>query len=415
VSSAPGRVLGLFDLTCLGVNAIVGTSIFLFPGLLAGHLGPASPAAFILTGLLLLPVALCYADAASRFDRPGGPYLYADAAFGEWAGYGVGWMCWSAEIFSWAAVASGLCAYLGYFSGFWTEPATVKVTAAGVILAMGALNYRGVRLGAWTTNVFTLAKLIPLSAFVLIGLFHVRAANFSPLAPFGWAPLGKACFLAFFAFSGFEVVPVPAGEVESPQKNVPRAVVASLCIAAVLYALIQFTAVGVLPTLAASERPLAAAAALFLGPLGASFIAVGAVLSTLGFNAGCALGGPRYLVALAQDRHLPRWFAFVHPKFGTPHRAVAATALLSVAAALAFDFSKLVDFSIVVICVQYAGTCVAAPIIARRRDAVGWLLPLCGIGATLWLGSQAGAGELVWALSLLALGYFLKVVFRNKT
>ncbi|MFA6319249.1 MAG: amino acid permease, partial [Elusimicrobiota bacterium] len=91
----PGtRPLGFFDAYCIGVNAIVGTSIFLFPGLLMGLLGPVSPLAFLLTGLLLMPVALCYASAASLFDRGGGPYLYVRAAFGDAPGFGVGWMCW---------------------------------------------------------------------------------------------------------------------------------------------------------------------------------------------------------------------------------------------------------------------------------------------------------------------------------
>ncbi|MBI5884456.1 MAG: amino acid permease, partial [Elusimicrobia bacterium] len=411
------RVLGFFDSYCIGVNAIVGTSIFLFPGLLMGLLGPVSPIAFLLTGFLLLPVALCYAAAASRFDRAGGPYLYVRSAFGDTAGFGVGWMCWVTELSSWAAVASGLAAYLGYFGGGWTTPAMTKVLGVTVVAVMGTINYRGVRLGAWTSNTFTVAKLIPLAAFILLGAFHLQSANFSPLLPMGWSGLGKACFLAFFAFSGFEVVPVPAGEARAPGTDVPKALVASLLTAAVLYTLVQAVAVGTHPGLAASSRPLADAASLFLGPVGAAFMVLGAAISNIGFNAGCALGGPRYLVALCEDRHLPAWFAARHPRFDTPHRSVALTAGLTAAAVILLDFNKLVDFAVVVICVQYLGTCCAVPFLvkadgARRAGALRrWILAGAGIAASLCVGTQAGWKEFLCAAVILGLGFGLRAAF----
>src|SRR6185436_7829025 len=137
------RPLTRLDAFCLGINAIVGTSIFLFPGILAKQLGPASILSFGLTGLALLPVALCFAQASLDFDRHGGPYLYARAAFGRSVGFSAGWLCWAAEVLSWAAVASGISTYLGYFDDGWASAAATRSVAAIVIVAMGALNYRG--------------------------------------------------------------------------------------------------------------------------------------------------------------------------------------------------------------------------------------------------------------------------------
>ncbi len=416
----PPRALSLLDLTCIGVNAIVGSSIFLFPGRLAEFMGPASVLAFALTGLLLLSVGLCFAEASTHYDRPGGPYLYATECFGSATGFGIGWMCWVTMIVSWAAVANAVAVYLGHFGPAFTTRFAVKATAALVIVTMGAINYRGVKLGAWTSNFFTAAKLIPLAVFVLAGLPHLDPARFTPFAPHGWAPLGKACFLAYFAFQGFETVPVPAGEVAQPQKNVPLAVFFALALSSLLYMLVQAVAVGVHPGLAGAERPLAASAALILGPTGAAFIVAGAAVSMVGYNAGSALGGPRYLVALAQDRHFPAWLAAVHPRYQTPFRCIALTTGLTLAAAIAVDFDRLVDFSNVVICAQFISTCVAVPLLRRRHPAVPgrfrlpgtWLLPLIGVAATVWLGMQGGTEQIWWSIGALVLGFLLRAGLR---
>ena len=417
--SESSRPLGLLDLVCIGINAIVGSSVFLFPGRLAAFLGPASVVSFGLTGLLLVSVALCFAEASSRFDRPGGSYLYAREAFGDWVGFGIGWVCWAAQIFGWATVANGIAVYLGYWDPSWARPVMVKGIAAAVILTMGALNYRGVKLGAWTSNTFTVAKLLPLLAFAFIGLPGISLAHFHPFAPHGWAPMGKACFLAYFAFQGFESIPVPAGEVDRPERNVPLATVIALLAAAALYMLIQTAAVGLTPALDASPHPLADAASFVFGPVGASIMIIGAVLSMTGYNAGDALTCPRYLVALAEDGHLPEPLARRHPRFQSPYLAISLTTALTLCAALAFDFNKLVDFSNVVVCAQYIATCASVPFLRRRPGwslPGGWLVPALGIAATLWLGMQGEPAQIVWSLALLALGFVVRAAcaFRSE-
>ena len=408
------RPLGFFDVACIGVNAVVGSSIFLFPGRLAALLGPASILAFGLTALLLAPVALCFAELSARHDGHGGPYLYAREAFGPDAGFAIGWMCWMTEIVSFAAVADGVASYLGYFHPGWTAPWAVKSTAAFVIAVLAAVNYRGVKLGAWTTNVLTVGKLVPLALLVAAGLPRVSASALAPFAPHGLAPLGKACFLAYFAFQGFEVAPVPAGEVADARRVVPRAVLAALGLAAALYMLVQATAVGLVPALAASERPLADAAAAAFGAPGAALMAAGAVVSTIGFCAGCALGGPRYVAALGALGDLPAGLAALHERHATPHRAVLWTAGLSLAAALLLDFERLVDVGNVVVCAQYLATCAAVPALRRRAGAGGgWALGALGCAATLWLGAQGDWAQIWAALGLLAAGFLARALWRR--
>ncbi|MBI4386069.1 MAG: amino acid permease [Elusimicrobia bacterium] len=412
------RPLTLLDVTCIGVNAVVGSSIFLFPGRLAEYLGPASILSFGLVGLLLIHVGLCFAEASTYFTRTGGPYLYAKEAFGDWTGFGIGWMAWITQVFSWAAVANAIAVYLGALGPSLSGPWIVKGTAATVVLSMGTLNYRGVKLGAWTSNFFTAAKLLPLLLFVFMGLPHVSAANYSPFAPQGWAPMGSACFLAYFAFQGFEYIPVPSGEVDRPARNIPLALILALTLSAALYMAIQAVAVGVHPGLTQSQRPLAEAALRVLGPWGMGLMVLGAVFSTTGYNASSALVTPRYLVAMAEDRHLSPRLAALHPRFQTPHLAVVCTTALTLVLAMFLDFNKLVDFSNVVVCAQYTATCASIPWLRRRCTAPegsfrlpgGFLIPSIGIAATLWLGAQGGMGQVWWSLGILAFGLGLKAI-----
>src|SRR5262245_41356839 len=159
------RVLTTFDVTCIGVNAIVGSGIYLFPGRLQAALGPASILAWVLTGVLCLPLALCFAALGSVEDRSGGSFRYAQLAFGRGVAFLVGWSAWVTSLLSWAAVASGVPRYLGAFvSGFDRGPAARAVSAA-VIIAFGALNVFGVKPGARLTDALTIGKLIPLAIF----------------------------------------------------------------------------------------------------------------------------------------------------------------------------------------------------------------------------------------------------------
>ncbi|MEK6543093.1 MAG: APC family permease [Elusimicrobiota bacterium] len=407
------RDLGFFDILCLGVNAIVGSGIFLFPGLLAAMTGPASILSFVVTGLLLIPVALCFAWLAARYDSTGGPYLYARDAFGPWVGFGVGWTAWITNMLSLAAVACAISAYMAYFNPAFATWAGTKATAVGVLLILTVLNYRGVRLAASVTDFFTVAKLLPLLAFVGVGVMYFKPGNLSPFFIKDLPSFGGSLLLAFFAFQGFEAVPVPSGEARNPKRDVPLATVASLVFSLVLYAVIQAVTVAGYPGLAGSEKPLTDAAASWWPMLGA-ILAVGAAVSTVGYTTGNALGGPRYLYALGSCGMFPKSVLRVHERFGTPHVAVIAHMVLTMALVFVLDFRALVDLTNVVVCLQYLVTCAAAYRLGAcgpRGTLKGVAVPLLGIGAILVLGSQAKAAE-VWACALLlAAGYLAALLY----
>ncbi len=416
---AAAKKLSTFDVFCLGVNAIIGSGIFLFPGILAREAGPASIVAFLVCGILLVFVALCYAELGSIYKRSGGSYVYAREAFGPAIGFAVGWMSWVTAIFSWAAVANAVSSYAGYFNPVFNSAFAGKCMACGLVLIFGMLNFRGIKLGAWAVNVFTLAKIAPLVLFIAIGIFYVSAERFHPFWTAGQGTLGHAIFFALWPLQGFEIVPLPAGETNKPQRAVPVATIGSLLFVTLIYVLIQMVCVGVFRGLAgATDRPLADAAAIFLGPVGATVIALGAVVSMIGYTAGNALGSPRFLSALAEDKCLPPKLSAVHPRFFTPSKAILLTTGITFCAALLFNFQQLVILSNLAVICQYLSTCSAVIWLRRTKPELkrtfkipcGSLVAAIGCAVSLWLIRQVNAEELILAGAVLMAGFITKKV-----
>ena len=418
-----GRGLSLFDIFCLGLNAIIGSGIFLFPGTLAALVGPASIAAFLVCGGLLALVALCYAELGAMFPGNGGSYLYAREAFGDSVGYGVGLIAWAAAVLSWSAVAAVLAGHLGYFHSIFEVPLVAKVLACSLLVIFSGINWRGVKLGAWTVDGLTVAKIVPLVVLVLCLFPSVESTRFTPFWS-GEGRFGYAVFLALWALQGFEVAPIPAGETEDPQRDIPKAVLGSLISAALFYAIIQAVVVGSFPGLASStERPLADAAEHVLGGWGGILLGVGGIISMMGFVAGAALGAPRYLSAIG-ERSLKAWRLNAnHARFATPYRAIGATCGVGVVLIVLLDFSSLIDLANLAVVSQYLASCLA--LIALRRskpDAPrAYRVPfgpwIAGGGAVVscWLMTNVTRLELMGTLVVLALGYGLKAIVDRRT
>lgn len=413
--------LTLIDILCLGVNAIIGSGIFLFPGKLYKEAGASSVLAFLVCGLLLTTVALCYAELGSMFHRNGGVYVFAHEAFGPQIGFVIGWIAWVTAVFSWAAVANAISAYLSYFHAFFGDPWVIKAIACSLILFFGTINYFGVKLGAFAVNLFTASKLLPLLLFVVVGSFYVSAEPLKPAFQLDMSTFGYAVFLSLWPLQGFETTPVAAGESSRPQRDIPMAAIGSLVFATVFYTLIQIVAVGSFPGLATAEKPLADAATLFMGVTGGSLIALGAVISMTGYSAGNALGSPRYLEALAHDRFLPATLANRHVRYQTPSTAIVLTTGLTAFMALFLNFDKLVDMANVAVISQYLSACVAVLVLRYRRPELerpfripgGWGLPVAGCLVTCWLIQQVKPAELTFTIITVVVGVILSLIYRS--
>ncbi len=379
-STAPSlqRVLGRWDLTAIGVNQVVGSGIFVLPATTALLVGTASsPLVWIAGGLINALIVLCFAEAATRFRATGGSYLYAREAFGPFVGFEVAWMMWLTRVAAQAALANALALYLGYFWPGATEGVGRILVLTATIVGLAVINFVGVRYGSWTINLFTIGKLAPLGIFILLGFFFIEGKRLTGYQQIKLEGFGQAILLLIFAYGGYELISVPAGEAQSPRAHVPQALLMTIGAACAIFCLVQVVAVGTLPGLAESETPLADAAALFLGPVGGTLLAVGALISIAGANSGSMLAAPRMTFALGEGGQLPRVFAHVQPRFRTPDFSIAVYAAVALALALSGTFVQLAAASAVARLVYYAATCAAVPVLRRKQGPLpgSWQLP----------------------------------------
>ncbi|MEZ5419668.1 MAG: amino acid permease [Vicinamibacterales bacterium] len=328
------RALGKWDLTAIGVNQVIGSAIFLIQADVARIVGSWGPVMFLGIGLSSLFVALCFAEVGSRFESTGGPIGPARVAFGRFVGFEVGWMLWFSRVSSGASVINGMALALGYY---WPVLSTGPPRTLVILAVLGALtwiNVRGIRQTSWLVNTFTIGKLLPLVVFVLVGAFYFDPGRIVPSDTVSIENLGAAALLLIFAYGGYEVTGVPAGEASNPKKDVPFAFIATILIASGVMTLTAAVAAGLLPDLTATRTPIADASALVMGAFGGLLVSVGSVVSMTGNNMGQLLSGSRTVFALAEGGDLPPVFARVHPVYRTPHVAIWFTSIVLVVLAL---------------------------------------------------------------------------------
>jgi basic amino acid/polyamine antiporter, APA family len=411
----------LLDCVGLGINGIIGTGIFLLPAKVFRNAGGFSWAAWLAIGSVCLLVGLCFCEAAGRADRNGGPYLYARDAFGRWVGVGVGWMALAANLFAYGAVARGFGRNLSFLLPSLNHAGPQILLAVAVIAALATLNYFGIRPGALTSDFFSGAKLIPILLFVALGLFFVDWHRLSippPAEATKFEALKLGGFAALFACTGFEYVPVTAGETENARRNVPLALFFSLLFSVLLYVVVQVVFMGTHPDPGSADKPLAEAASAFAGPWAGGFVAVGSVISSFGYLTAVALVTPRYLSALGENGELPAIFARTSQRFRTPAVAIVATAMVCAGLAIFADFDRLSDLNNAAVFAQYVPTCLAVLVLRRTRGPSAFALPL---GPTIPLLATVGCilflngikyDDAVFSLGTLAIGLALHGLFR---
>lgn len=362
------RGLGRWDFTAIVINTIIGAGIFGLPAKVYAQIGAYSLVAFAACALIVGLIVLCYAEVGSRFSATGGPYLYAKEAFGSVVGFEVGWLYWIVRVSTFAANCNLLITYLGFFVPGANEGLARIAFISLVVLIIIVVNLIGIRESALMTNIFTVGKIVPLLIFVAVGLFFVQPANFNFTVVPEYAAFSSAVLLLIYAFVGFEAAVVLAGETKNPEKNVPFGTLTALGIVAILYILIQTVSIGTFPTLAASERPIADAAAVFLGYFGAALITVGALVSILGnLNVG-VLSATRMLFAMSENRELPPFLAKTHQRFKTPHVSIIVTGIVILFFTINLSFIGAVAIATITRLLIYASTCLALPIFRRRSD-----------------------------------------------
>ncbi|HKP69985.1 MAG TPA: APC family permease [Pyrinomonadaceae bacterium] len=362
------RGIGRWDLTAIVINTIIGAGIFGLPSKVQAQIGSYSLFAFIACAITIAFIVLCHAEVATRFSSTGGAYLYAKEAFGRTFAFEVGWVYWIVRMTTFAANCNLFVTYLGFFYPAASDPYVRVAIIAVVTIGLSAVNILGVKQSSAMTNVFTFGKLIPLFLFIAVGLFFVSPSNFNFESVPAYASFSTAVLLLIYAFVGFEVALIPAGEVEEPQRNYPFALFIALAVVAFVYILVQVVCVGTLPGLATSERPLADAANAFMGPIGAAVIVVGALISILGnLNVGL-LGASRITYAMGEGGDMPRAVAATHERFRTPWVSIIMNGLIIFVLTVQASFLTAVAIATITRLLVYATTCASLLVFRRRTD-----------------------------------------------
>ena len=379
------RAIGRFDLTAAVVNGVIGSAIFGMPGLIAGLVGPLSPLAWVLAGLGILTMILCFAEVGSRFREAGGPYLYAREAFGPFVGFQAGWLTFWIRVFAFAANVNLFTNYLAQVLPVAQAGAGRALVITALVLLLTWVNVVGVRQATWTVNAFTIAKLLPLLLLILLGLGHVSGelmASQTVAAP-DWT---QAILLLVFAYGGFEAPLIPASEARDPRRDAAFALLVGTAVMASIYVLVQLVVVGIVPDVGGNTTPVAAAYKVLLGPTGVAFASLAAMVSVYGWAVGTVLQSPRLLFSMSDRGELPALFGRVHARFHTPHVAILSFSLIGWGLAVSGSFQGNATLSAVVRLVTYGLTCLALPVFRRRlAEPPGFRLPAAGLVVPLAL------------------------------
>ncbi|MEI4828256.1 amino acid permease [Bacillus sp. FJAT-53711] len=348
------RVLGLWQLTAIGLGGIIGVGIFVLTGVAASkHAGPAVILSFIIAGLASAAAALCYAEFAGLIPVSGSAYTYSYAVLGEGVAWLIGWDLLLEYILVVGVVAIGWSGYMqellqqiGIHIPVWAQgaPGTgtghrIDLIAMIVSLAIAGLLTLGMEWGSKFNTLMVIIKLSIILVVIAVGSFYIDSANWHPFMPFGFSGVMSGAALVFFAVFGYDTLTTAAEEAKNPQRDLPKAVVISLIIALCLYIGMSLVITGMAPYHTLNN---AAPVAKIFSDAGLKwitlFISAAAITGILSVLFSFTLAGSRIWFAMSRDGLLPKWFTKVHPKYKTPHRP---TVIIGVITAIISGFTPI--------------------------------------------------------------------------
>jgi APA family basic amino acid/polyamine antiporter len=428
------RTLTAFDLTALGIGAIVGTGIFVLVGTAAvgdgdrPGAGPGLVLSFILSGAACLLAALCYAEFASMIPVAGSAYTYSYATLGEFFAWVTGWslvleygVACTAVSIGWSGYLVSLLERVGVhlpapLINAPYEGGLVNLPAVLIVLALTGLLVIGIKESARVTGVIVAIKIAVVLFFIVVGAFSVEPANWSPFMPNGFAGVGAAAAIIFFAYIGFDAVSTTAEEAQNPQRDVPIGIIASLVVCTILYVAVSAVLTGIVPYSRIHVKAPVAEAMNAIGyRWGSALVAVGAVAGITSVLIVMLLGQIRVFYAMSRDGLLSPWLSAVHPRYGTPHRATLVT---GVAVAILAGFVPIgVAAELTNIGTLFAFTLVCGAVLVLRRTRPELrrpfrtpfvpAVPILGMLACLaligYLPTTTKVGFVVWAVAGLLL------------
>jgi APA family basic amino acid/polyamine antiporter len=338
------RTLNAFDLTVLGIGAIIGVGIFVLTGAAAAkYAGPGVILSFVVSGLACAFAGFCYAELASSIPVAGSAYNYAYATMGEVIAWIIGWDLILEYIVACIAVAIGWSGYfvsilkvIGIEIPVWcsaapgTVPgAIINLPAMLIVVFLTVILVIGIKESARFTSLMVLVKLLTIAIFILVGVSHVTPANWHPFMPFGLKGVIAGAAIVFFAYIGFDAVSTAAEETKDPQRNMPIGILLSLGICTILYIVVAAILTGMVPySELDTPAPVAHALTLCGFHWGSALVSAGAVAGITSVLLVMLMGQPRIFFAMSRDGLLWPWISRVHPRFRTPYISQILTGIV---------------------------------------------------------------------------------------
>ncbi len=428
------RNLGLFDITMIGVGAMIGAGIFVLTGIAAGTAGPALILAFAMNGVITVLTAMVYAELGSAIPEAGGGYLWVKEGLPGPNGFLAGWMSWFAHAVAGSLYGVGFGGFVyellrilfldptlhhdEHASIFLSGPLQLpfgltlsegdlvqKLFAVLIILLFLYINYKGTSETGAVGNIVTVSKVIIILIFIVSGLFVIfgepaRFENFQPFAPRDIIGIVSAMGLTFIAFEGYEIIVQAGEEVREPRKNIPRAIFLSLAIVVPIYMLVAFVILGAVDPPEGvfifewlgdlGEIGIARAAAQFM-PFGTFLIMVGGLLSTMSALNATTFSSTRVSFAMGRDRALPDGFSSVSAKTRTPHVALGWSGVLILFVALTLpieDVAASADIMFILLFLQVNMAVITIRSKYGKDLKYGFLLPFFPILPMVAIGMQ---------------------------
>ena len=409
------REIGVWGLAANTLNRTIGAGIFVLPALVANILGGASIMAYIICGLLMMTIMLCFSEIGSQITTTGGAYAYIDAAFGPFAGFLANSMFWFVGILADAAVANAMADMLTIHFEILINPIYRAIFFFIVFGGFAVINILGVKHGDNIVKINTLIKLIPLTILIIAGFLDSKVDNLRWESFPTIEKLGEASLLLFFAFAGGEASLNVSGEVKNPKRVIPLGILSGMAAVVLIYILIQTISQGVLGADLAlqKEAPLAAVANKVLGKFGSTLIIAGAAFSMFAALSGSVLSYPRVIFAGAVKGWMPAFMGKIHPKFATPYWAIIIYALFDFIFSISGGFKQLAIIASASLLSIYMGV-VLATIKLRLQNKTtqtasfklpgGIIIPIFAAIAIFWFLSHLAQNE------FLALGIFLLIL-----
>jgi len=375
------RVLRPYELLLLGIGAVVGTGIFVITGVAAAeYAGPAIILSFIISGIICILAALCYAEFSAMVPVAGSAYTYCYASLGEIWAWIIGWdlileyaVSISAVAIGWSAYVVNLLTNVGVdLPPYLVNPpgvsgGLINLPAAIIILLITAMLIIGMRESARLNTIIVIVNISVILIFLALTYNHINPSNWHPFMPFGISGVFAGAAIVFFAYIGFDAVLTAAEEVEEPQKNLPRGIIGSVVIVMILYVCVAAALTGVLPygDYIQTSAPVAFALNQIGMPWGAALISIGALCGITSVILVTFYGQTRIFFAMARDGLLPSVFSDLHQRFQTPAKITLVVGIIT--AVLACFISLDVIAELVNIGTLAAFIIVAAGILMLRR------------------------------------------------